>query len=352
MMSSPSAAWRPDRVGDPAMTSASTRVDAIDMVKGGAILCVLLIHSRALGESRLFLHVVNQAVPVFIVLFGTNAFLWWSRPGRSAREWYASRVRRILVPMWAALPVWWLLAIVFRPPDVKLTPPLAAFHLAGYLDAVGTGWFITLMIQLALVFPLLHGVVRRVGIGPTLVAGLACGLGIVAVEGRLVGAMGFFNYYVFSPRLIGHVVFGMLVATLLPRLRLGTAAVSTALWLGCVVVAEGVAGPRLVPFARLVTSLPLTVVALTFFARLPRVAGLTPALVWLGRSSYGIYLGQLLTHNAFIFGVGWPELYQQLDPWLYTGILLAGGLFFVALGEGLLRLVATFRGTGAAQPGS
>jgi len=318
------------------MTSAM-RVDAIDMVKGCAILCVLLIHSRALGDSRLFLHVVNHAVPVFIVLFGTNSFLWWSRPGRRATEWYASRARRILVPMWAALPVWWLLAFVFRPPDVTLTPSLAALHLVGYLIAVGTGWFITLVIQLALVFPVLHAAVRRVGTASMVVAGLACGLVIVALERRLIEAWGFFNYYVFSPRFFGHVIFGMLLAKLLPRLGLRAAAASAALWLGCVVVAEGALGPRLVPFARFVTSLPLTVLALALFARLPRLAGVSGALVWLGRSSYGIYLGQLLTHNAFVFGVGWPDLYQRLNLWLYTLVLLVGGLVFVWLGEAALR---------------
>jgi peptidoglycan/LPS O-acetylase OafA/YrhL len=332
------------------MTSSPQRVDAIDMVKGCAILCVLLIHSRALGDSWLFLHVVNQAVPVFIVLFGTNSFLWWSRQGRSATEWYAKRARRILVPMWAALPVWWLLAFGFRPPDVTLTPSLAALHVVGYLVAVGTGWFITLVIQLTLVFPLLHAVVRRVGIEPVLVAGLAGGFAIVALEWRLIEAWGFFNYYVFSPRFFGHVIFGMLIATLLPRLGLGAAAVSVVLWLGCVVVAGGASAPRLVPFAQFATSLPLTVVALALFARLPRLAGVTAALVWLGQSSYGLYLGQLLTHNAFVFGVGWPDVYQRLNLWLYTGILLAGGLFFVALGEGVLRLAVALWRAGVPQP--
>jgi peptidoglycan/LPS O-acetylase OafA/YrhL len=130
----------------------------------------------------------------------------------------------------------------------------------------------------------------------------------------------------------------MLLAAVLPRLGLGAAAASAVVWIGCGVVAEGALGPRLVPFARFVTSLPLTVLALALFVRLPHLAGVTAPLVWLGQSSYGIYLGQLLMHNAFVYGFGWPDLYQRLNLWLYTLVLLAGGLVFVWLGEMLLRL--------------
>ena len=45
------------------------RDPAIDLAKGCAILGVLLIHSDALQRAFLFRHVVNQAVPVFVVLF-------------------------------------------------------------------------------------------------------------------------------------------------------------------------------------------------------------------------------------------------------------------------------------------
>ena len=49
-------------------SGALPRSPAIDMVKGLAILWVLLIHSRALGESALFYNLVNHAVPIFVVL--------------------------------------------------------------------------------------------------------------------------------------------------------------------------------------------------------------------------------------------------------------------------------------------
>ena len=317
---------------------SQTRLAAIDLVKGCAILWVLLIHAHPLGDSPLFIHVVNHAVPIFVVLFGTNSFLWWRRPGRTLGEWYRGRAVRVLVPMWAALPVWWALALWFRPPDVTPTPRLAALHAAGYLAQVGTGWFITMVLQLVVVFPLFPAAVRRVGVRPVVLGSFVCSLTILALEPRLVAAWGYYNYIIFSPRFFAHVAFGILLATSLPRLGLVTAAASAAAWAACVVVADGALGARLMPVARFLTALPLCVLLLSLFARLPHLAGITTAIVWLGQSSYGVYLGQLLTHNALLFAVGFPALYQQLNLWLYTLILLAGGLVFVALGEGGLRL--------------
>ena len=318
--------------------ASPSRLVAIDMVKGIAILWVLLIHAHPLGDSRPFLHVVNHAVPIFVVLFGTNSFLWWQRAGRTLGEWYQGRAARVLVPVWAALPFWWAAALWFRPPDVTPTLGLAALHAVGYLRQVGTGWFIAMVIQLVVVFPLFPAAVRRVGLVPVVVVAFACSLTILAFEPELIGWWGYYNYIVFSPRFFAHVAFGIVLVAWLPRLGPTTAVASAIAWAVCVLGAEGALGERIVQAARFLTSLPLTVLLLSLCARLPTIAGITPALVWLGQSSYGVYLGQLLTHNALLFAVGFPDLYQRLNLWLYTLILLAGGLVFVALGESSLRI--------------
>jgi len=324
------------------------RLPAIDLVKGCAILWVLFIHSQALGGGPLFLYVVNQAVPIFVVLFGLNSELWWrARSGtdRTITAFYASRARRILVPMWAALPVWWALALLFRPPDVVLTPTLPLWHAAGWLSQVGTGWFVTVILQLVLLFPLLHAA-RRGGIATVLVAGFACTLLCVRFRFRLMAlligpvagqAHDFFNYWVFSPRLLAHVAFGMWLAPNVGRLGGTAAALSAAAFAACVAGAEGAAGAGLAPYAAALVPLPLTALLLAAWRLLPRLAAVTPALEWLGQSSYGVYLGQLLTHNAFVFALG-LGLYQRHNLWLYTAALLAGGLFFVWLGESLRRV--------------
>jgi peptidoglycan/LPS O-acetylase OafA/YrhL len=319
--------------------AAPPRFVAIDLVKGVAILWVLLIHAHPLGDTPFFFHVVNHAVPIFVVLFGTNSFLWWQRPDRTLAEWYRGRAARVLVPMWAALPLWWAAALWFRPPDVTPTVELAVLHAVGYLRQVGTGWFITMVVQLVVVFPLFAAAVRRVGPMPVVIVAFACSLTILAFEPELVGWWGYWDYIVFSPRFFAHVAFGVVLVGWLPRLGPTTAVASLVAWAICVLGAEGTLGERLEPFAEFLTSLPLTILLLSLCARLPRVAALTPALAWLGQSSYGVYLGQLLTHNALLFAIGFPELYQRLNLWLYALILLAGGLFFVALGETALRLV-------------
>src|SRR5205809_1371932 len=240
----------------------SPRLPAIDLVKGCAILCVLFIHSQALGDGPLFLYVVNQAVPIFVVLFGLNSELWWqARSGSEATiaSFYASRARRILVPMWAALAVWWTLALLLRPADVVLTRTLPLWHAAGWL----------------------------------------------------------------APKV--------------DRLGGTAAALAAAAFAACVAGAEGGFGASRAPYAAALVPLPLTVLLLAAWRLLPRVAGVTPAFEWLGQSSYGVYLGQLLTHNAFVFALG-LGLYQRFDLWLYTAALLAGGLFFVWLGESLRRV--------------
>jgi peptidoglycan/LPS O-acetylase OafA/YrhL len=336
------------------------RVDAIDLVKGCAILWVLLIHSQALGDTRLFRHVVNQAVPIFIVLFGLNSELWWRRHGVLG-DWYTGRARRILVPMWAALPVWWALALYWRPLTVTLTRTLPLWQVTGYLAEVGTGWFITMIIQLVLVFPLLHAAARRWGPLPLLVVGVAVTVACAALQYRLMAAMRgfgpvpgelrqeFLNYYVFAPRFLAHVALGVLLAPFIRRLGLGAGAAALAAFLVCVAMARGALGPGLVRAGDALTGLPLTAVLLAAFNALPRVPLATPALAWLGRSSYGLYVGQLLTHNAFVFALG-VQLYGTLNLWLYTLALLAGGLFFLALGEGLLRVAEALRRGGLPLP--
>src|SRR2546427_55656 len=150
------------------MTDVQARLPTIDMLKGCAILWVLLIHSGALYGRPVAVYLFNHAVPIFIVLFGINSELWWRRrPAASLGTWYRDRARRLLVPMYVALPLWWVLALTLRRP---LLVPLAWYlpflHLAGDLFRIGTGWFITLSIQLVILFPLLRFAVRRFGGAP------------------------------------------------------------------------------------------------------------------------------------------------------------------------------------------
>src|SRR5262249_218137 len=268
-------------------------------------LCVLLIHSRALGSSFVFRFFVNHAVPIFIVLFGVNSELWWRRRALPADlwPWYRSRARRLLVPMWAALPVWWAAVIVFRPAGIALGPTLAVKHLFGYLAEVGTGWFVTMVIQLAILFPFMHLVAKKVGIWAVLLVATSCAYAAVYYRFFIISHWGLFNSFIFSPRFYAHVAFGMWLSTRLGRLDWVAAVSAASLLVTSIALVHGAVAPLAI-YADYLLDLPLTVLLLVAMRPLERVRPVRDTLAWLGQSSYGIYLGQLLTHNACLFALG------------------------------------------------
>jgi peptidoglycan/LPS O-acetylase OafA/YrhL len=314
---------------------------AIDMAKGCAILWVLLIHSQALGDTLLFRQVVNQAVPVFVVLFGLNSSLWWhGRPlGPSLEPWYRRAVRRILWPAWGALVLWWPMVLYYRPFGVPLSWPLPFVQACGYLLHVGTGWFVTMILQMVALFPAFEWIRRRTGMALLLPVGLVATCATTQIGFAIVEAVGLFNYWILSPRFFAHVTAGMLVAQ--HRARLGASVGAGAAGAFALCVAADVAGLG-APWqqqAEALGGIPLAVLLLAGLRPLAGVPVLAPGLAWLGRSSYGIYIGQLITHNFFVYRLGLTGLPEKVDPWAYTGILMAGGLFFVWLGERLLAVV-------------
>ena len=78
-------------------------------------------------------------------------------------------------------------------------------------------------------------------------------------------------------------------------------------------------------FADRYLELPLTVVLLWAMGELDWIGPLERALSWLGQHSYGLYLGQILTHNAFIYVFGGSctlygcedGLFEEFNLWIY-----------------------------------
>ena len=341
----------------------------IDLLKGCAILWVLLIHSRALGDSLGFLYVVNRAVPLFVILFGLNSTLWWrSRQFPQALSpWYSTRAKRILVPFWATLPVWWTLALSLRPFGVEFHWWLPFVQIAGYAASIGTGWFVTLILLLAVLFPWIEAAVRRVGLWPVLVVAVAGELVVENFHVELIERIGLMNFMAFPPRILGHVVFGMLLATWIDRIGPLAGFAGAALWALCVVVKQSQLWPELSLYAAVAIDFPLAVALLAVLRSLAAVPVVAPLLRWLGMSSWGVYLGQMLVHNAVIFRCGFtsdlvPNLagcqfpfagnpvYGSLDRWFYTLLLLVGAIGFVWLGGQLLRIYGSLRRAGLRLP--
>jgi peptidoglycan/LPS O-acetylase OafA/YrhL len=337
------------------------RLPAIDMVKGWAIIGVTFIHSTVFGEespvmSLLFLH----AVPVFLVLFGMNSESWFRRRPASGRmtAWYERGFKRILVPAWATLLVWWLLVLALHPGIVRVTISLPLFHLLGYMKQVGTGWFITVILQLVLLFPLFFWIARRAGIGVVLALGLAATLGTLLYVQTLRATLGLGGWMVFSPRFFVHVAFGMLLARSMGRIDRRAVAAAVVGYVVLALVQEKVLLPQWWRFANRLLELPMTVLLLAAMPFVARIAVLETVLSWLGRHSLGLYLGQLLTHNAFLFAFGGEctifgcqgGLFERFNLWVYTAILAAGALFFLAVGHAALRVAESLRSNGLPLP--
>ena len=334
--------------------AARERVAEIDWLKGAAILCVVLIHAEALAGAWISDVLLNRAVPVFAVLFGLNAESWWSaRSGGALRglRWYGTRVRRILVPTWVSLALWWGMVFSMAP----AIPHSAGYVLAsavGYAPWVGASWFLTLVIELIVLFPLLRFVVDRVGLAVASAAGAACTvlcwiyLGEVTRTvqwwvGGMVPTPDYF-FWIFAPRFFWHVIAGVAVARLTsgrPGMRVVVVAAA--------VFAAGTAVREFAldhPFHRsalqALLDVPLTLALLGGF----RLFGLLPArvpvlawLAWLGVSSWGVYLGQLLGHNAVLLSGNWSRIDTTLERWLYFAALTAVAAALAAGGDELRR---------------
>jgi len=327
------------------------RDPVIDMAKGCAILGVLLIHADALHGSFVFWHLVNQAVPVFVVLYGVNATFWWRRhtPGADWRIWYARWVDRVMVPVWAMLPLWWAMVWYFRPWGIVLSWWLPFVQMLGYLHYVGTGWFVTLALQLALLQPGLEALARRVGHAAVLAIGLLLTAGITAVAALVIGQGELMYYAMFSPRVLGLVAFGMVLAPYVRALdwRAGAGAVAV---LALAAFAREASAAQLSDVADIVAgeatwvgALAVTVLLLVGLRPFAHVAVIAPALEWLGQSSYGIYIGQLIVHNFFVYAFGLEHFYDRVAGWPYAGVLLAGGIACTWIGGTRRRAVAPLR---------
>ncbi|MEW6271138.1 MAG: acyltransferase [Thermodesulfobacteriota bacterium] len=340
---------------------STQRLASIDMLKGLAIVGVTFIHSTVLGQDSLWMTLlVVHSVPIFLVLFGMNSESWFRRHVARGRtfEWYERGVKRILIPAWATLAVWWALVLTLEPGIVRVTPSLPLLHALGYMKQVGTGWFVTVVIQLVVLFPLLHALARRAGIAVVLLLGLAATVTTLLYVQTIRGTLGLGGWMVLSPRFFAHVAFGMLLAPYAGRIGRRAIAAALVAYVALALVQEKVILAAWWRVANRLLELPLTVVLLAAMAGLARVDALRTGLSWLGRHSFGLYLGQLLTHNAFLFAFGGEctifgcqgGVFERFDLWVYTAILAAGSLLFLGLGHAALRLAESLRTNGVPLP--
>jgi len=334
----------------------SVRYPEIDVAKGIAILCVLLIHAEPLAGNLVHEYLFNRAVPVLLVLFGAASELWWHRacPSSSALgcglRFVRARMSRLLPPVWAALGVWWGLRLIASPAAAP-EPAWLVPHALGYIPQVGTGWFVTLIVQLVLCYPLLRWLLVRCGVAMSLLLTAAIHawsqLYVFDVVDLMRGALqdsahmhGFFVFYyswIFAPARLLLVLSGMLLARCALRPSRGVLLLCAAAWaLGCFThphLTDRVQQSALLS----VLDVPLALLWLLAARAAHHLAG-AALLGWLGRESWGVYLGQLLVHTSAGL-LGYEVLRQPVTGrFAYAGLLLAGGMSWVLLGDAVRAL--------------
>lgn len=168
---------------DAAGTVQHGRVDAIDALKGLAIISVLLLHAvprEFLFDSFAVFH-IWQAVPVLIVLMGYTGVMTRVHP---LKDYARRRALRLLVPLGV---VWMVsLGIALLRGTLAWDPML----LVGVLPTAGPGnYFITMVLEFALLLPVLRWLLDR---GPTVLM-VVCILADVGYQ-LLAGHFGWDGY--------------------------------------------------------------------------------------------------------------------------------------------------------------
>ena len=228
-----------------AVLPRAERIAELDWLKGFAILSVIWIHAKPFDTSIFYVELIDRAVLIFLVLFGVSSELWWNRAavlGTTERlaHWYGQRLWRLMLPVWTAVTLWWIAAVltgVAESQHLGWTQVLATY--AGYAPWIGVSWFVTIILQLVLLFPLLHWLAHRLGL-LSLIAAAAISalciwrmwdiidLGKSWLASRLPEP-GWYYYWIFAPRALWHVVGGIFIARTCARPGPWATAIATAL---------------------------------------------------------------------------------------------------------------------------
>ncbi|HET9063995.1 MAG TPA: acyltransferase family protein [Candidatus Binatia bacterium] len=329
------------------MTTAQ-RIASLDVAKGVAILFVIGIHAELLFPGILYTHVISRAVPMFLVFFGITSTMWWDAHSDSGRlgSWYRSRVARLLPPYWLAVLVWWSGQQALS--DVPVGFDALAWSLVAYAPWIQTSWFVTAILQIVLMFPLLRSVPRAIGFAPSLAIAAATmataqtyALSLNAWLHALLPhsdvALGFYAFWIFVPHYFWLVLCGMALVSLAAGVTPAQALVAIVLFVTPGLVEPLVTTPSAISRVSMSLADPgravLLLAAAAIVAPLARCSAL---LVWLGRNSWEIYVGQMAVHS-----LGYSAWCRMGGPtehrYAYAALLTIGGVAFAVVYSELRR---------------
>jgi peptidoglycan/LPS O-acetylase OafA/YrhL len=327
------------------------RDPGIDMIKGAAIVFVVVYHSieHDLGTYTYFDLLVTQVLPVFMLLAGYNAAISFRRRGAetlaamSGASYFSRRLSRLLAPFLAVWAFEVLVLAVFSREGIDVGEVLYSLVTGGY----GPGsYFVPVMLQVVVILPFLYALSARY---LKLSVALMLGLNVLLELAAYFLDMSPVIYRLLVIRYIFAVSLGIYLALAEKRSRLFLILGSIAGLAYIQLLKSGAVG-----FVRElewnvhkapVYVLDLAVVA-ALLGLLPGIAGTRPArLIQLtGRASYHVYLVQMA---YFYFLATFTGLRVRGDhAFILPNVIVccAAGVLFHALDSGMRGMIRSIRG--------
>jgi peptidoglycan/LPS O-acetylase OafA/YrhL len=201
------------------------RVRQIDVLKGLAIIGVMVQHAFGDGFLQHSWEILyaGQAVPVFFVIMGLNAAQSLARRGGGSisdlytRRYARSRFERLVVPILWIWPVALVVALLVGEFHIG---PLILVGVLPISSAPGN-YFVTIMLEFAVVFPLVYWCFTRAPVVTTLVVAVAdVGFELIAPHTHLFNVSGPAHGYIYEAAIAKYAL-AIMAGVWLSRIHIG-----------------------------------------------------------------------------------------------------------------------------------
>lgn len=323
--------------------SGSARIDFLDYVKAVCVIMVIVTHYDWTDKSSpFFTMLINMAVPVFMIVSGYNFAMSGRRKAEgSLRKMYGwsmmkPKLVRFLVPFFSIC----LIEMILLAIEDKNINPLRIFLLGAY----GPGsYYVPVMIQLLVIFPILYMLVEKnakLGIAVAGIANLLFEIGVKVFE------MDKYYYRLSIGRYLLLIAFGCYLY-LHPEHRVKRYQMWTMFLVGFAYIVAvfgfdkdlllfGYWKTTAMPVAFYIFPIVILLFRKFYHSRIPGIFG--NLLTRIGQASYHIFLAQMVYYHFELGGA------IMQAPWYFAvpfNILIAvpAGLAFYELDNQFIRKV-------------